>query len=248
MRLSKLIVLSAVVCICERSMAGDHVGYHFCDSLAQCGSLGAAAYKRGDYVRAKDYFEQEVGQYEQSNRPCNQDGHTCPHAAVPYNNVALALLKSGQPLKAQAWLDIAPPDDPATEHNRRLVRRALKGWAWPPGLEGEYWQYAGYGSWSTVNVSRDGNKWSIDYLGLRFPGSGMEFGPNFGELSTDMALDARTTIYSEDDGCKVSFTFFSESVVLNEDDSKRECEGFGNGVLARGTFQRVSIRPVKVKP
>jgi hypothetical protein len=244
-QLSPLYALGLTLCVAGQA-AADDPAYPQCDSEAQCGTLGTAAYKKGDYARAKDYFEQQVGQYEQSGRECARAQQTCRSIAAPYNNMALTLLKSGKPLQAQAWLDVAPQDS-ITDHNKEMVKRSLKDWKWPDSPEGEYWQYSGYGSWSTVTVSRDKDQWSIHYDGLRFPGAGMTSGPNMGDFDTDMPLAAKKAVYSEDKGCTVTITFLPDSVTLDEDSSKGECDGFGYGVSANGTFQRVSTSATTTK-
>ncbi|MDR3419052.1 MAG: tetratricopeptide repeat protein [Nevskia sp.] len=233
------VALPGVAACTIGAVYGGDAGELSCDSVAQCGSLGAAAYKKGDYVTAQAYFEQQVVQYEQNGRAsCKRTD--CPESAVPYNNLALATLKAGLPLKARAWLEVAP-EAAATRHNKDLVERALKDWKWPDTPAGEYWQYAGYGTWSTVTVTRDGEKWSIHYDGYRFPPTGLEAGPNIGEFDTDMPLAERKATYSDGNGqgCKVSIVFSSDHVTLDEDDSKGDC-GFGYNVRASGDFVRVS--------
>jgi len=215
-----------------------------CDSARQCDAMGGKAYRAKDYARAAALYEQQVGWVEQASVDCqvrqeDHPGRTCPDVgADAYNNAALAWLRAGQPLKARAWLARAPAS-PSTTHNKGLVDAALASFKAPASPVGEYWQYAGFGSWSTVSVTPNGRQFDVQFSGLHFSANGMKYGPNMGDLSDTVTITGGHGVMHGDKdspSCKVDMKFTGLGLDLASDG---EC-GFGAGVGAGGQFDRVS--------
>jgi len=217
-----------------------------CDSARQCDAMGGKAYRAKDYVRAAALYEQQVGWTEQASLDCqgaqeDHPGSKCPDiSADPYNNAALAWLRAGQPLKAKAWLALAPAS-PSTIHNKGLVDAALASFKAPASPVGEYWQYARFGSWNTVTVTANGKQFDVQFSGMHFSANGMKYGPNTGDLFDTVAIaKGHGVMHGGKDlpGCKVDMKFTELGLEL---DSDGDC-GFGASVWAGGHFDRVGLR------
>ena len=218
-----------------------------CDSAKQCDALGGKAYRAKDYARAAALYEQQVGWVEQASRDCEaaQEDHPdrkCADVgADAYNNAALAWLRAGAPLKAKAWLSVTPAA-PSTTHNKGLVDATLASFKAPSSPVGEYWQYAGFGSWSTVSVTPNGKQFDVQFSGLHFSANGMKYGPNMGDLSATVSIADRHGVMRGDKDsptCKVDMKFSDFGLDMDADG---DC-GFGAGVGAMGHFDRVSVKP-----
>ncbi|TCL04494.1 tetratricopeptide repeat protein [Sodalis ligni] len=209
-----------------------------CGKIDGYGQAGTAAYRQGDMARAVEEFTAQAAWGEFCRLPAAA-------LATAYNNTALALFRSGEPLKANAWLSLAP-DDPKSRVNLALLQPILARLA--PALAatpmGNYWRYAGQGVWSVLSVvPADGNAWKITFNGYYMPGMGMYYGPNMGSFSVVEPISDGKATYSQDaadsgSACQVNMTFSPGDVQL--DTVSGDC-GFGMNVRADGKFLRVSL-------
>jgi hypothetical protein len=245
MKFTLIAVGLMVVAVSFQSAVADESAAPGCNSPAQCNTLGTAAYKKGDYRHAADLFNQQVALSEDRAHHCELDGtqgKNCAAPVEPYNNVALAWLRAGEPMKARAWLELAPAA-PATEHNKVLVGRALSDWHWPAGPEGEYWSYAGYGTWNEIDVAKSGEQWRISFAGYWFPPAGLDAGPNMGDFDAVLPIKDGVAVYHPEDGqgCVITMKFSADRVKVDQDGPDASC-GFGMNVDAGGEFARVSTK------
>ncbi|WP_413737181.1 tetratricopeptide repeat protein [Sodalis sp. RH21] len=204
------------------------------DTYAQAGNN---AYQQGHMARAVDEFTAQAAWSEFCRLPREA-------TATAYNNVALALIRSGEPLQARAWLSLAP-DDGKSRANLALIRPVLD--RLQPALAatpmGNYWRYAGKGVWSSVSVMPEGDNWRITFAGYYMPGMGLYYGPNMGNFSVVQSLAGGQAVYLQDEqeqgsACQVNLNFTPDRVHL--DTVAGDC-GFGMNVRASGDFLRVSI-------
>ncbi|MBU3894516.1 tetratricopeptide repeat protein [Serratia rhizosphaerae] len=203
-----------------------------CQKVAGYAELGHSAYQNGDYTKAAGIFRDQAAWSEFC-------GFSERATATAYNNVALALMRTGQLLKARAYLLLAPDDD-KSRHNMALLEQRLAQQPPATGPAGVYWQYAGRGVWSEVTVVPRGDLWQIDYAGYYMPGMGLYYGPNMGEFADVLPIQNGKALYHQDDeddesACDVTLTFSDDAVDLN---SQGDC-GFGHNVQAAGHFIRV---------
>jgi hypothetical protein len=216
-----------------------------CGSAKACAAAGMQAYRARDFTNAAALYEQQAGWVDQASMDCQaaQDDHpgqACPDArAEAYNNAAIAWLRAGAPLKARAWLGLAPPS-PATTHNRGLVDAALASAGKPASPAGEYWKYAGYGTWNTLSIAASGKGFVLQFSGLHYGGRGMTYGPNMGDLTGAITIKGQHGVLQDDadlPGCKVSLAFTADGL---DADQEGDC-GFGAGVGVIGHYQRVGV-------
>ena len=220
-----------------------------CGSTTQCNALGGKAYRAKDYARAAALYEQQVGWAEQESSDCESEQEDHPKlmctgvGAEAYNNAALAWLRAGEPLKAKAWLGLAPAA-PSTTYNKGLTEAALASFKMPASPVGEYWQYAGFGLWNTVIVTPKGKKFEVKFSGFYFYRNGLRFGPNMGDISARVSIVDRHGVMrgnSDWPTCKMDMKFSDDGLDLDGGgDGTGEC-GFGAGVRADGHFDRVSV-------
>ncbi len=220
------------------------VGYA-CQSASECGRMGEVAYKAGDLKRAMDLYESQRVFAEGDEMDCrdkaiSSNAIACEKLIVQaYNNLALASLRSGEPVKASMWLGLAP-DAPSTRFNRQLIGEALKTVQWPSSPEGEYWSHAGYGLWSSVVVRKEGGSFRITFNGFWMPRLGWKTGPNSGHAEEVVAIRNRVAVFhqEEEPACAITAHFARDKVVLSQSDA---CgDAFGANVQASGPFVIVS--------
>lgn len=217
----------------------------WCADAADCSRQGEAAYKRRDFTLAVALYRKQVMHVEEDNISCdaasaNASEKTCDSdKATAYNNLAMANLHNGEPVKAQLWLSVAP-SSASTEFNKRLVAKALAAHHWTSSPEGQYWSNAGFGLWSEVRVIKTGDKYDIYFDGFWVPLNGLASGPHSGGLEDVVAIrDGVAVLHSQElPECSVTARFKIDQVELSENDG---CQGaFGVNVHANGTFVRVS--------
>jgi hypothetical protein len=222
-----------------------------CYSRASCNKLGRDAYQRGDYLRAAEFFANQVDMTEELRQQCSGSSASVRTGDLrslckgdfpppePYNNAALAWLKAGEPLKAKMWLTIAPGSS-ITNYNKRLVDQALRNFRWPSSPEGDYWSYAGYGVWNEVTVAKDGLGYAITFDGIWFPSNYSSDGvPNVGHFDGLANITSDSTLVRDGDGCTIEAHFKADQVELKE---LGGCM-FGENVQATGVYMRVSTHP-----
>ncbi|MFJ3004920.1 tetratricopeptide repeat protein [Serratia liquefaciens] len=203
-----------------------------CHKVASYAELGKNAYQRGDYPRAADIFRDQAAWSEF----CGLDSQA---TATAYNNVALALIHAGELLKARAYLELAPQDS-KSQHNLKLLQERLAKRTPPIGPGGVYWQYAGRGVWSEVEVKPQDGRWLIVYSGYYMPQMGLYYGPNMGEFTQTLPIEHGKAVYRQREpedvmACDVAMQFGSDGLDMH---TEGDC-GFGFNVRAEGHFIRV---------
>ncbi|HCT7986509.1 TPA: tetratricopeptide repeat protein [Serratia liquefaciens] len=203
-----------------------------CLKVASYAELGKNAYQRGDYPRAADIFRDQAAWSEF----CGLDSQA---TATAYNNVALALIHAGELLKARAYLELAPQDS-KSQHNLKLLQERLAKRTPPIGPGGVYWQYAGRGVWSEVEVKPQDGRWLIVYSGYYMPQMGLYYGPNMGEFTQTLPIEHGKAVYRQREpedvmACDVAMQFGSDGLDMH---TQGDC-GFGFNVRAEGHFIRV---------
>ncbi|MFN1148761.1 tetratricopeptide repeat protein [Serratia liquefaciens] len=203
-----------------------------CHKVASYAELGKNAYQRGDYPRAADIFRDQAAWSEF----CGLDSQA---TATAYHNVALALIHAGELLKARAYLELAPQDS-KSQHNLKLLQERLAKRTPPIGPGGVYWQYAGRGVWSEVEVKPQDGRWLIVYSGYYMPQMGLYYGPNMGEFTQTLPIEHGKAVYRQREpedvmACDVAMQFGSDGLDMH---TQGDC-GFGFNVRAEGHFVRV---------
>lgn len=203
-----------------------------CHKVASYAELGKNSYQRGDYPRAADIFRDQAAWSEF----CGLDSQA---TATAYNNVALALIHAGELLKARAYLELAPQDS-KSQHNLKLLQERLAKRTPPIGPGGVYWQYAGRGVWSEVEVKPQDGRWLIVYSGYYMPQMGLYYGPNMGEFTQTLPIEHGKAVYRQREpedvmACDVAMQFGSDGLDMH---TEGDC-GFGFNVRAEGHFIRV---------
>ncbi|HCT9096895.1 TPA: tetratricopeptide repeat protein [Serratia liquefaciens] len=203
-----------------------------CHKVASYAELGKNAYQRGDYPRAADIFRDQAAWSEF----CVLDSQA---TATAYNNVALALIHAGELLKARAYLELAPQDS-KSQHNLKLLQERLAKRTPSIGPGGVYWQYAGRGVWSEVEVKPQDGRWLIVYSGYYMPQMGLYYGPNMGEFTQTLPIEHGKAVYRQREpedvmACDVAMQFGSDGLDMH---TEGDC-GFGFNVRAEGHFVRV---------
>lgn len=139
-------------------LAGDEMS---CDTAAQCNRLGSEALQQERYDVATALFEAQVDYAETAWKQADDgaDDSKLAHAReIAVNNAALAALKSGDCLRARAWLEAAEPTHKATLANRKALTERCAGKLDVVERTGEFWQYAGHGSWNSITLRETGDE------------------------------------------------------------------------------------------
>ncbi|QCR37780.1 tetratricopeptide repeat protein [Nissabacter sp. SGAir0207] len=205
-----------------------------CGKIGQYANAGQAAYQQGDFAKAREIFRDQVAWSEFCRQPRDA-------TVTAYNNIALSYLRQGMWLKARAWLQLAPDDD-KSRYNLGLMQAQLDALPPPRGPAGEYWQYAGYGTWNTLVVKPQGQRYQIEYSGLYMGPMALYYGPNLGEFSTVTAIEGGHALYQQTadsdfgSACDISMAFSDQQVTLS---TRGDC-GFGHNVRAQGSYWRVT--------
>lgn len=208
-----------------------------CKKIASYVKAGNELYAQKRYAQALEAFQQQVAWSES----CQLTDSTI---ATAYNNVALTYIRMGEWLKAKAYLSLAP-NDKKTQFNYSLIADQLKQLKDISNPTGVYWQYAGRGQWSVVEVSPEGTRWRVQYHGLYMPIMGIYYGPNIGSFSALLDIHDHFAVYKQseqkepeyDGDCAISLKFSPQQVTLS---TAGDC-GFGHNVIAEGEFMRVSL-------
>jgi len=208
-----------------------------CGKISHYALAGDTAYRQQNWSRAVDEYTAQAAWSEFCRLPR-------PSIATAYNNIALALMRGNEPLKARAWIALMP-DDSKSVANLALLQPALAGLRAPSAASpgGDYWRYAGFGVWSSVSVRPQGDRWKITFNGYYMPAMGIYYGPNMGNFSVVAPIVAGQAVYRQnnrdtDSSCQVDLSFTPAQVHL--DTVAGDCE-FGVNVQASGDFIRVSI-------
>lgn len=201
-----------------------------CLKVTDYAALGKTAYQQREYAKAADIFRDQAAWSE----VC---GLSEQAIATAYNNVALSLIHASELLKARAYLELAP-DDSKSQHNMKLLQQRLARQPVVTGPAGVYWQYAGRGVWSELEVKPKGKRWQIAYAGYYMPLMGLYYGPNIGEFTAELAIEQNKTVYHQHQDsleCDVQMHFMGDALEMK---TAGDC-GFGHNVRADGRFVRV---------
>lgn len=204
------------------------------ESLSECSVVqryaltGSSAYQKGHYNEARDYFIKQAGWSE-----------TCYEQealrAMIYNNIALTFIQQHEYLKAKAWLLLTPKNKQSIYH-MKLIQPKLEVLDQPSGPAGEYWQYAGKGTWNKFFVTPSGKYFRIMFQGI-FAGENAMSGNTHVSIFEDTLpiRDGKAVYHQEIDACDVTMQFTGTAVHFN---TEGDC-GLGYGIQAKGDFIRV---------
>ncbi len=203
-----------------------------CQKLSAIVAKGDRAYRNKDYDKAREHYESQVTWSEL----CLDDRGKI---ATAYNNVALTYFHQKAYGKARAWLLLAP-DDPKSVYNLKKLEPHFSELS--TAVEGEYWEYQGQGVWSVFVVKRSGDQYQIDFDGYRPLRVVPYYGVNMGSFSFKTSFEGRQGHYQMNEegdygDCEFRFTFKKLELIV-ERLSGDQC-GFGYGVYAEGTYQKV---------
>ncbi|WP_369789825.1 tetratricopeptide repeat protein [Rouxiella sp. WC2420] len=197
-------------------------------------SAGKVAYQQGDYTKAQNLFRNQVAWSEFCHLPASE-------TSTAYNNIALTYLHLGQYGKAKAWLSLAPQDR-KTQFNFKKVENKLLAKPITEDPAGLYWQYAGQGSWNTVEVKPEESQYVIQFRGMFMGTMSLYYGPNTGDFSTMTAIKHHQALYNSindvsaaGSDCTVAMSFAGQSLSLK---TTGDC-GFGENVQATGQYVKV---------
>lgn len=220
-----------------------------CASVAACNAAGSAAYQARDYAQALAHFERQIDLADTAAGD-ETDAKAENARQLALNNAALALLRAGRCLRAAAYLDAADPAHAATAANRGQWQKRCAAQPALTGAAGEYWQYAGHGSWNSLQlVEREGGL-RVDAFWMRVGrGPLSENGPAaFGSLE-DVALEldgsraqARFEGNDGEVGCLLRMRFDDAGVELDIEDEDN-CQVGGAGAWLGGRYRRVEADP-----
>lgn len=212
-----------------------------CTTVAACNQQGTAAYKAKNYDVAIGHFENQIDFAERAEDEKAQ--------LLAFNNLALAHLKKGEPLRAKAWLEEAAeidPADKATLFNRGEVDKALAKSPARPPIAGVYNSYIGGGQWNFIELEAKGkDTYKMTLLALRLGNAWREWGPaGIGELEADLKVEGDKATFNEkfeyaDEACKIEFNFVAPDEMEVEQWTPDMSCGFGNAVAATGYYYRV---------
>lgn len=223
--------------ITEAQIAAD------CAKISDYAKKGEQLYQAKHYPKAREAFEEQVAWLEQCEGLKDKPNEAL--IATAYNNVALTWIRQGQYRKAEAWLQIMP-EDKKSIYNLSRIQDRLQALPKPTSATGEYWQYAGRGNWEVLQLKPDAQAgtYLADWVGYYFGLMSQYYGPNLGEFSEKVAINAgKGTILLREDGlyaCRIALTLTPDQqrLTLNTDDPSN-C-GFGHNVSADGEYRRVN--------
>ena len=217
-----------------------------CNSVAECNQLGTKAYQAKNYETATTLFENQLAYAEEGGEEKQQ--------LLALNNLALAALRSNQPLFARAWLKLAvaiKADDKATLFNQGEVDKAVAALPARPAIGGYYRAYAGAGSWQTIELKSVGkNRYSFEIFAMRLGNQWREWGPaGIGELTGEIEVKGNKAKFEEkmdyaDGPCQFTFDFAGDEIDVEQLTPDYQC-GFGNGVAATGHYYRTAAPPAQ---
>ena len=220
-------------------------GAQSCNSASDCNLKGTKLYEQGKIVKAIALFE------KQADFATGKDDEKNLRTAL--NNLALANLKIGNVLFANAWIQEAKEryaDDKATLFNYELIEKKLKTTEMPSSITGTYSRYAGYGRWSTLEITESKKgKVSINLYIERYGlvESAEESGPAaYWKLSANGSLDVdKLTIKYEGEGktkCEIAMKWEDIRIVAPDQNLPEQCQLGGYNTYVDGTYWRTSTQ------
>ena len=222
------------LCCCLASTAYASELEQYCKEIPAVNKKAQQLYSQHQYAKARTQYETAVSYLESCK--ANFDNVPQKNIDIAYNNVALTYIKQKDYRKALAWLSIAP-NAPQTKTNRALIPK-LAPITQP---QGEYWRYAGQAMWNTYTVKANKKQYKIDFEGLRVGINSLMSGPNMGEYSYTTTIKNQKTTWTnpDDKSCKIQLKFTPDTLhAITQANEEADC-GFGYGVTADGTYQRV---------
>lgn len=205
-----------------------------CNKVKQYARLGKKYYDQKQYQHALTEFKNQASW--SSFCLLNQD-ETGLHLTeydveVANNNVGLSYAKLGQPQWARALFSL--------NENSKLSKFNLSQLPPPAAtnnVSGRYVTPSGFGQWSSITVKKDKKKYTIHFEGYYFGLRGLIYGPNMGEFSTTMPLNASSTTFKQDQ-CQLQLKFQQNHLIVTQQGEDFAC-GFGHNVSASGTYLKV---------
>jgi hypothetical protein len=230
--------LAALACVSSSAVRRiEPTQAPLCGGAVDCNRRGVDALAGGDTSTAIRLFKAQVGYAE--------DAQSKTQSLLAYNNLSVAYMRNQDYLRALSWAHLAlrlDAQDKAGNHNLRMIEIHLAEHRWSTHLDGLYVQYAGKGQWNYVCVSEiEGHKIHFRFVGLRMGFAWREYGAgSYGDVEGDavLGIDRAALYQSEKDfpSCRIRMRFEPGNITL---DQAGEC-GFGYGVQAKGSFERVS--------
>lgn len=226
-----------------------------CQSVAECNRQGTSEYQAGRYAQALVHFERQVDYAETAVQEFTfVDKEPTPKAIaareLALNNAALAHLKLGECLKARAWLALADAKGSATIANRTQLIKHCGAKLEQDSVVGDYWQYAGHGSWNRVTLNPGAAPQLI------FDGFWMLINQGPLDQHTPTASGAETGITmtpvgnglegyfdgTSDDRCRLHLELTGQSIEITPQD-RESCNTGGYGAHLSGRYVLVSTSP-----
>lgn len=229
----------------------------FCTTLATINSQAEQHYKKAQYLQARKIWTEQVGYMESCLRLKEDPSDlakqifTAKNSAylsqnsldTLYNSIALTYIKTHDYGKAKAWLSLAPKSA-KTAFNLKLIPQHLTN----NSVAGEYWMYAGLGTWQTYTVKAQTNQqYYIHFEGLYFGLNGLLYGPNLGEYDYQTKIQQQQSIWTypdhlEHEFCRIQLKFQGDRLraTTSTNGSPDSSCGFGHNVTADGEYIKVS--------
>ena len=218
-----------------------------CNSASDCNSKGTKLYSQGKYVQAIKYFEKQAdlatGKEDKKN------------IRIALNNLALANLKIGNVLLANAWIQVSNEfydgdSDKSTIYNYELIEKELRKISIPSTITGTYNRYAGYGRWNTleiVELKKGTLKVHLYLQRYGFVESAEESGPAaYWDLFADGSLDKDNLVikYEGIDAKECTIKMRRENIKFVAPDHKlaERCEVGGYNTYVHGTYWLTDTR------
>jgi hypothetical protein len=207
-----------------------------CNGIASCNLRGAEALRKGDNAAALGCFKAQVGYAE--------DARNVTQTLVAYNNMSVTYLSSRDYLRAAIWARLALHTDPANKgarYNLKVVQEHMGAHKWPADVSGAYVRYAGSAHWDSLCVAEaESQRVHARLLVFRMGEDWREYGPaSYGDLDCEaqLAANGHAQCRGDDDfpECSIPMKFGGGTVILRQEG---DC-GFGYGVDATGTFERI---------
>ena len=220
-----------------------------CAQLPTYQQQGAHLYQQKNYSKALDAFENQAAYthfclLNQDDLPKSTQTLTEANLATAYNNVGLTHTKLGQYAWAKAWYALRPEDKKSQYNLSKLPKQLYTD----QKIAGEYVRYAGQGAWNRLEVSDQGDHYTIQFYGLRMGLLALIYGPNLGEFTIEMPkkvagkTNTHTEYHYED--CQIDLDFSNKSlseqfITVKQHQGDASSCGFGFGVYADGAYHKV---------
>ena len=210
-----------------------------CATIKQYRELGQKFYDQKQYKEALAQFKNQASWSAFCFSNAEESGAKISEKDIEIanNNVGLSYAKLNKPLWARAWFQI-DKQSKISQFNLKQLHEPKQA----TDLSGEYVNYAGFGEWDYISISKKNGQYLIAYSGVYMGITSLIYGPNMGEFETTMPLNKKQAMYQYED-CKISLQFKSSNdkgnfIEVNQSESDSGC-GFGHNVYAGGTYMKV---------